>query len=207
MAEFVYTTVPGKIGQLLNKIREVGVPQKATVQWLKTVGYKSSNDASLLTVLKYINFIDSNGVPTSRWTQYRGTTYKTVLGEAIREGYDRLFEIYPDAHQRSQDDLVHVFSTNSSGGKSVISKIISTFIALSDQAEFLARNEQSDCCMPSSPRQSDIIQPASRTMSKPLGPVIHIDVQIHISPEASPDQIDQIFASMSKHLYGFGKPE
>jgi hypothetical protein len=33
-------------------------------------------------------------------------------------------------------------------------------------------------------------------------PSVHIDFQIHISPEASPDQIDQIFASMKRHLYG-----
>ncbi len=31
-------------------------------------------------------------------------------------------------------------------------------------------------------------------------PSIHIDIQIHISPDAKPDQIDQIFASIAKHL-------
>lgn len=30
---------------------------------------------------------------------------------------------------------------------------------------------------------------------------MHIDLQIHISPEASADQIDSIFASIAKHLY------
>ena len=35
-------------------------------------------------------------------------------------------------------------------------------------------------------------------------PMLHIDVQIHISADAKPDQIDQIFASMAKHLYGKG---
>jgi glycine cleavage system regulatory protein len=39
-----------------------------------------------------------------------------------------------------------------------------------------------------------------------LGPALHIDIQIHISPEASADQIDQIFASMAKHLYGGSIP-
>ncbi len=29
---------------------------------------------------------------------------------------------------------------------------------------------------------------------------VHIDLQINISPEATPEQIDQIFASMAKHL-------
>ena len=32
-------------------------------------------------------------------------------------------------------------------------------------------------------------------------PSVHIDFQIHISPEASPEQIDQIFESMRRHLY------
>ncbi|MCY1550412.1 hypothetical protein D9M68_866660 [compost metagenome] len=31
-------------------------------------------------------------------------------------------------------------------------------------------------------------------------PSVHIDVQVHISPDTSPEQIDRIFASMSKHL-------
>lgn len=33
------------------------------------------------------------------------------------------------------------------------------------------------------------------------GPNIHLDIQIHIPAEAGPEQIDQIFASMAKHLY------
>lgn len=33
-------------------------------------------------------------------------------------------------------------------------------------------------------------------------PSVHIDFQIHISPEASTEQIEQIFASMRRHLYG-----
>ena len=32
-------------------------------------------------------------------------------------------------------------------------------------------------------------------------PSVHIDVQIHIDSSASPEQIDQIFASMARHLY------
>jgi hypothetical protein len=33
-------------------------------------------------------------------------------------------------------------------------------------------------------------------------PSVHIDVQIHIDASASPEQIDQIFSSMARHLYG-----
>lgn len=34
----------------------------------------------------------------------------------------------------------------------------------------------------------------------PRRPSVHIDLQIHISPEATPKQIDRIFASISRHL-------
>lgn len=33
-------------------------------------------------------------------------------------------------------------------------------------------------------------------------PGLHIDIQIHIDAEATTDQIDAVFASMAKHLYG-----
>ena len=33
-------------------------------------------------------------------------------------------------------------------------------------------------------------------------PDLHIDIQVHIDATASPEQIDFIFASMAKHLYG-----
>jgi hypothetical protein len=35
---------------------------------------------------------------------------------------------------------------------------------------------------------------------------LHIDLQIHISPEASAEQIDQIFSSMAKHIITMRKP-
>jgi len=40
---------------------------------------------------------------------------------------------------------------------------------------------------------------------RPLGKflAVHIDVQVHISPDTSPEQIDRIFESMAKHLGNF----
>ena len=34
-----------------------------------------------------------------------------------------------------------------------------------------------------------------------FSPTLHLDIQVHISPDASADQIDQIFSSMAKHLF------
>ena len=42
---------------------------------------------------------------------------------------------------------------------------------------------------------------ASHPAQKPNVPAININLQIHISSDASPEQIDKIFESMSKHIY------
>ncbi|MDW8213783.1 MAG: DUF5343 domain-containing protein [Roseiflexaceae bacterium] len=53
--------------------------------------------------------------------------------------------------------------------------------------------------------QSPDNMPVSVPMNNETGsqsmPSLHIDIQIHISPEATPEQIDSIFKSMAKHIY------
>ncbi len=36
-----------------------------------------------------------------------------------------------------------------------------------------------------------------------FAPRLHIDVQVHISPDSSPEQIEKIFEAMARHLKGF----
>lgn len=206
MGDFTYTTVPGKIKGMLDKVRQVGVPQKATVQWLKIIGFTSSNDASLLAVLKAVGLADQSGVPTPTWAAYRGAHHKRVLGDAIRTGYAELFAVYPDAWQRPNTDLEHVFSTSSTAGKQVIQKTVATFKALCECAEFGSPEEQPPPVIHTGPMHLPATRaaPTPTIPSTPSGPspTVHIDIQIHISPEAAADQIDQIFKSMAKHLYG-----
>jgi hypothetical protein len=193
MADYQYTTVPGKLKKLLSKIREVGVPSKASIKWLKSIGFKSSNDGTLLTVLKFINFIDSSSVPTEKWKDYRGANHSQVLASAIREGYEDLYTVYPDAHLRGQSEIEHVVSTSSSAGKQVVGKTVRTFQSLCEQADFSASG------VPKPPANS--IPPKGINIGSQIQPSLHIDIQIHISPDAKPEQIEQIFNSMAKHLY------
>ena len=43
--------------------------------------------------------------------------------------------------------------------------------------------------------------PTSKEVAS-VEPAVHINVQIHIDSSAAPEQIDRIFASMARHLYG-----
>lgn len=207
MADFAYTTVPGKVKPLLDKIRGIGIPPKATVQWLKTIGFKSSNDTTLLGILKVAGLVDSGSVPTPVWTSYRGAMHRRVLGEAIQKGYAELFGVYPDAWQRSNSDLEHVFATSTTAGKQVISKTVASFKALCECADFAPIGEtQGQSMHTNAPLHTPIVefpgQMQSVVTNGKSAPSIHIDLQIHVSPETTPEQIEQIFKSMAKHLYG-----
>ncbi|KQP48161.1 hypothetical protein ASF31_02130 [Brevundimonas sp. Leaf280] len=206
MADYTYTTVPGKIKPLLQKIQTVGVPPVVTQKWLKSIGFTSSNDGSLIGVLKQINLIDQSGVPTDRWNQYRGPKHREVLGTAIKDGYADLYSIYPDAHQRTRQELESVFVTSTKGGKEVVGKLASTFRQLADEAAFGDAPPVTQAASVSAPALHAPVTNAPAPTPTSGNPSLHIDVQIHISADSGPEQIDQIFASMAKHLYGKGKP-
>ena len=204
MPDFAYTTVPGKIPTLFLKIRDVGIPSKVSANWLKIVGFTSSNDSSLLTVLKQIGFIDGSSAPTSAWNEYRSAKHAEVLARQIKQGYASLFEVYADANSRTQAEVENVFMSKSTAGKQAISKTYTTFKALCGLADFKEVHE----AIGSKPNLEMEEQPdeqkhrSSQQSRKPAAPSMHIDIQVHIAPETSAEQIDLIFKSMAKYFYG-----
>jgi hypothetical protein len=204
MPEYVYTTVPGKIKPLLAKVRQAGIPAKVNQVWIKSVGFTSSNDTSLIGVLKFVDLVDSSGVPTLRWNQFRGNDHKRVLGEAIKSGYADLFSVYSDADSRSQSEIEHVFRTSSSAGTQAIAKTLATFKALVEEAEFTGSSDRAEPAQVAVGPRLPLVASghAHSGHLKGLSPAsLHIDIQIHISPESTSEQIDQIFESMAKYLY------
>ncbi len=200
MAEYSYTVVPGKLKEFLGKIRETGIPPKVTTKWLESLGYKSKNDRSMISVLQQISFIDGAGSPKELWARYRGSNHRLILRYGIVEGYADLFAVYPDANARSSEELENFFGTKSTAGKQVITKTVSTFKTLCELSDFSsASNSPTEVeAKAKSPIARGPAQLDSETSN--FSPNLHIDIQIHISPETTPEQIDQIFASMAKHL-------
>lgn len=206
MTEYQYTNVPKKLEQLLVKIRETGVPDRITQKWLKQAGFSSSNDRSLIRVLIFIGFTDGTGKPTEVWTEYRGENHRHVLANCIRQEYSELFDLYRDAPERNNEDLVNFFRSRSVAGKRVIDLTVRTFTSLCDLADFdsvsqTAANTQIDSNLKSRVKAPERPQEQITSANYHNMPDLHIDVQIHISSDASAEQIDSIFLSMAKHIY------
>lgn len=204
--EPTYTVVTGKLPELLKKIRQTGVPPKATVAWLKTLGFTSSNDTTLLRVLRYIGFIDSSGGPTPAWKEYRGRDHKAVLGRAIKTGYQELYSVYPDAHEQSNSDLSHVFSTRTTSGKAVVDKMVSTFKALAGEAEFtsdgggaVSATQESDSATQAG-GGSNASPVVTHTPSTTSGLTVNINIQLTLPEAADEKTYEAFFKAMRNHL-------
>ena len=85
------------------------------------------------------------------------------------------------------------------GEQSGVERIIPIEQVLEELSTDPARPGVSPASPPSSP-PADPPMPAKPIIDS-KEPSVHIDIQIHIDSSASPEQIDQIFSSMARHLY------
>ena len=206
MTEFPYAAVPSKLESLLDKIKTIGIPDKATKKWLHSIGFKSSNDRSLLPIVEFIGLVDSSRQPTNSWNEFRQSAKsKFVLAGAIKRGYASLYETHADAHLLTEEELRDFFKAHSTAGDQAISRTTRTFQVLCSLADFSESSENGagtseNGNVPVAKVSEPLVAPPQNIESPT--PTLHIDFQVHIAADAPPEQIDQIFASMAKHLYG-----
>lgn len=195
-----------KIGDFLAKIQQVRTPPSATVNWLKSIGFKSSYDQSLLHVLDVIGFRDESKKPTYEWKAFRDKqNAPRVLAAGIRSGYKMLFDVFDDAHLQEDEALKNVLRPKMDVSDDEIGYAVETFNALCSLADFEEISSNGSGLSSIESTRADngrgrlVIEPNNVEATVPA---LHIDIQVHISADASEAQIDTIFESMAKHLYG-----
>jgi hypothetical protein len=193
---------------LLSKVRSVGVPPKVTAAWLKSIGFTSSNDPTMIGVLKQIGFVDQAGVPTPAWKAYRGADHKAVLGRAIQSGYESLFHMYPDANERTPTELGHVFSTQTNAGTQTVNKMVSTFKSLATVAEFEAGADSPLVSSEGSPASAPVVHstlpPAVVTqVPQPTNSALAVNVNIQLTlPDTADAKVyEAFFKAMKENLF------
>lgn len=200
---YTYTTKVGSLKAFLNKIKskELGVPPKVTLQYLKSVGYKSTNDRPIVRVLKSIGFIDkSSGVPTKRFNDFRTDKSEQVMASALRETYAELFRMYSDPLKQSNEDLMNFFAQKEpSLKKGTLQYHVFTFRNLCEFADFEA----------ASPLKVEVIEekPKAKVVKKGVaipqiseGIPININIQLTLPVTDDATVYDKIFKALKDNL-------
>ena len=128
--------------KILDAIQKAGAPEVFHLDFLKDLGYASSNDRSVVKLLKYLGFVDGAGRPQSFYREFMDhTKAKKVLAARLRSAFDDLFTADRNVNTKSVENLKGWFKTKTGSGDAVAQKMASTFKSLVSYADFSAPHE------------------------------------------------------------------
>ncbi|MCX7193795.1 MAG: DUF5343 domain-containing protein [Proteobacteria bacterium] len=227
-----YPKISRKIWWLLRDKLKKSVPSAITTTFVTAMS--SMKDASaksnVLVPLRDLGLIDENGKPTELAERWRhDDDYEQVCHEIRSNVYPKeLIEAFSEADSTQKDAIKTWFMKAGQVGEIAAKMYTETYILLTE-ADFTKSDDKTSNnpaprtsgatqkTKPTRQAQKSIATPVAATSTEQSTsivesphhprrlPAIHIDVQVHISPDTSPDQIDRIFESMAKHLGGFVK--
>lgn len=229
-----YPKISRKIWWLLRDKLKKSVPSAITPTFVTALSsmQEASAKANVLVPLRYLGIIDENNKPTELAERWRhDDEYSQVCHEIRANVYPQeLIEAFHDADSTQKDAIKIWFMKVGQVGEIAAKMYTETYILLTEadftKSDIKAPNNSTSRTS-GTPLKSSLTRQAPKSIQTPAPasptitehssaaeeshyhprrlPAIHIDVQVHISPDTTPDQIDRIFESMAKHLGGFVK--
>ena len=194
------------------------IPGTVTANYIATVlnMKEVSARANVLPYIQQLGITDDEGKTLDRAREWRDDiVYPEVCATMANEVYpSELLEAVPDpANNRKAAE--RWFSNNTGLGAAAVRRMTSFFAVLMS-----ANPENKPASKSTGKKTTATTNPpknkAARAANKPKpqegmerqggdhAPDVHINLQIHVSSDATPDQIDKIFESMAKHIYRKG---
>lgn len=196
------------------------IPSSVNPSYVKSLlGFNSDDSAknNIILPLKQLGIIDEEGKPTPLANEWRSDEkYANACETMLHTIYPQeLTDLFPD----EEIDAAKVrawFMDTAAVGQSAAGKITNTFILIRSAKIKQPSEKKSNTSKTGSGKKTlktektveqkpalqvqDVVE--QNPPQLPVSPSVHIDIQVHISPDAPADQIDKIFESMAKHLYG-----
>jgi len=202
---------------LLRKKFDTKIPSVVDGDYLATVLSMSVGSAqtNVLPSLRIIGLVDQDGKPTDLAKRWRDAKeYAKVCKEIMEKVYPKsLTDAAPDP-SKNKDDIKRWFKKTGVGDAAA--RMMTAFYTLLYKADVEGEKSiQETVKKPAEKERSKSTpkgKPASKDkMEEPGGedqivnqfPEIHINVQVHVSADSTPEQVDHLFASIAKHLKEF----
>ena len=212
MAASTYPRIGGKAWTALQSKAATTPSTKFTAEFVASLlGMANANSAqtNVIGPLRRLGLIDERGVLTDRGNKWRGDgSYAAACQEILDEVYpDELSGLVDDAGDPDVAKLRNWFELHF--GKANARQMAATYALIArkqlpdsgaSEAD-RAAGKKKGAEMAESQREVIAAAPPAPPTRSDSAPTLHLDIQIHIPADATTDQIDQIFASMARHLY------
>ncbi|MEX2534464.1 MAG: DUF5343 domain-containing protein [Trueperaceae bacterium] len=201
-----YTIAAGRIPQLFEKIRDGQAPEQVSQQLLKDWGFSSSNDRSLIPLLKAIGFLSPDGKPTTRYHEYRDHSRSgAVMAEALREAYGDLFLIKEKPTDEDRKAIAGKFKSYHNVSDNVAENMTRTFYSLLGIADLTASGKVG----PGGPVNARALRAVAEPDQDSAVRVadgrrgvggLYYNIQIHLPATKDVEVFNAIFRSLREHL-------
>jgi hypothetical protein len=193
------------------------MPKTITKSFVAAALNIKENSAQMNVVgpMKQMGLIDDKGSPTSLANEWRDDDKYAAACKKIREKVypEELLDLAPDAETDKstiQNWIANHFMTGEESARQSTGVYLLLLEADASKQDGVSNSKvkTNSRTAPKSEKktitkkvQDKIKKQDELNLNDEFKPSIHIDLQIHISPDASAEQIDKIFASMSKHIF------
>lgn len=193
---------------ILDKIQKAAVPEAFGITFLKDMGFTSSNDRTVIKVLKFLGMLDSAGRPQASYRDFMDhTKSKRILAAVLRSAYDDLFKSDKLAQTRSYSDLKGWFKTKTGAGEKVAEKMATTFKSLAVYADFdTAADATINSSTTSEKPPSPDLSPAQRStavgtsIAQSNGIGLTYRIEVHLPDTTNMDTFRAIFRAIREEL-------
>lgn len=201
-----YVISNNRIPDLFDKLRAAAVPDRLTAEFLRKLGFTSSNDRAFPGLLRKLGFVDASGVPTERYRKFKNRDHSAVaLGEGMREAYQPVFAANEDAHELNRAPLAGIIASVTGADQSVVGYITSTFIALCRLATFGAESTPAEAPAITEGDTEDEKPPrppgnASRDHQQTKSIDFRYNIEIHLPATSDVSVYNAIFHALRTNL-------
>lgn len=216
-----YMLTAKNLPAVFEAIRNAGVPERFTHSFLKQLGFTSSGDRAVISVMKSLRFLDESSTPTDRYKRYRNPSLSgAVMAEALRDAYSDLFTIKESAYSMPAGEMKGAFKRLSGKGDSAAEKMTATFRALAKLADWSpeaaaaaadasgadendAAGHEEEKPPPKKRRKRTSVEDDDDEEEEPppaFTPTLRHDIHVHLPPTQDVKVYDAIFRSLRDHF-------
>lgn len=197
---YPYTLSNNRLGDVLGKIKTAEKPDRFTNEFLKKLGFTSSNDRSVIRVFKALGFLSEDGSPTESYNRLKDDTdHAIALGESIKSLYSDLFEINTEIYKAEDKEIKGAFSRITGKSSHSVNRYFNTFKALCGLAELDTTDKQQTMKVEEKKEENDK-DTRLKGRQKTVQPDFHYNIQVHLPATKDVSVYNAIFRSLKENL-------
>ncbi|MCU4178091.1 DUF5343 domain-containing protein [Bosea sp. BH3] len=205
MAQLPYVTSPGNIDKALNGIKSAAVPDRVSLDFVKTIlKIPGGSGDQMTSYLKKIGFVNPDGTPSDAYKKFRNPSLSgEAVASVIKIGYAPLYVRNEYMHELNDSALIGLI-TEETGQPHDSNTVKLTFTCIK-HLKFFADFKKKDVALDLPQRETDVqpLTPPPASAGRQQGTIglnLGYTINLNLPATSDPEVFDAIFKSLKSHL-------